>query len=100
MGKYVDSFNKKIEVVNSGYKKDMLQTFLTSIEWRNVEMAEEYAKHLQEGKIFYNFPYFRQLGEFYRVFVNSYGAARKYNSHAEIIFSDYMVMNVFIFRNN
>lgn len=96
MGKFTNNLNNRIEATSSKYHRELFQTFLTAPEWRNVEMSEEFANFLKEGNSFYHFPYFKEIKEFWRVFNNSYQAARKYNSRLEIITSDYIFMNIFI----
>ncbi len=96
MGKFTNNLNNRIEATSSKYHRELFQTFLTAPEWRNVEMSEEFANFLKEGKPFHHFPYFKEIIEFWRIFNNSYQAARKYSSRLEIITSDYMFMNIFI----
>lgn len=96
MGKFTNNLNNRIEATSSKYHRELFQTFLTAPEWKNVEMSEEFANFLKEGKSFHHFPYFKEIAEFWRVFNNSYQAARKYNGRLEIITSDYMFMNIFI----
>ena len=78
------------------YERKLMQTYLTAPEWRNVEMAQEYAAFLKEGKPFYQFPYFKQIQTFWQVFANSYKAARRQHSFSEVVTSEYMMMNLFI----
>lgn len=79
-----------------GYHRDLMQTYLTAPEWRNVEMAQEYAAFLKEGKPFYQFPYFKQIQTFWQVFADSYKAARQQHGFVEVVTSEYMMMNLFI----
>ncbi|KTD38907.1 hypothetical protein Lnau_0401 [Legionella nautarum] len=95
MGKYVNILDEKIKT-KSSYSRYQYQSYMTGPEWRNVEMAEELATFLREGNSIFQFPYFRQVADLWRVFYNSYSAARKYNSAWEIWTSEYMVMDVFI----
>jgi len=97
MGKYTDSFNNKIRASDTrGYERPMFQTFLTAPEWRNVDMSGELADFLALGNPFYRFPYFKQTAVFWRVFADSYRAAGQYNRHVDLIFSEHMIMNLFI----
>lgn len=70
MGKYTDAFNRRLILTYGHYQKDKFKTYLTTLEWRNVEMAEEYAEHLKESKPFFTYPYFRQVFGFWRIFFN------------------------------
>ncbi|CEK10797.1 hypothetical protein [Legionella hackeliae] len=97
MGVFVNKLNKEIlEADKAGYYREQYQSYMTGPEWRNVEMAEEYGEFLQEGKSIFQFPYFRQVYDLWRVIFNSYSAARKYNSSSQILFSEYMLMDLFI----
>ncbi|KTC78206.1 hypothetical protein [Legionella brunensis] len=97
MGKFVEDLDRKIQLVDkAGYKREQYQSFMTGPEWRNVEMAEEYAEFLREGKSMFRFPYFRQVFDLWKVIYRSYSAARTYNSPFQILFSEYMMMDLFI----
>lgn len=97
VGKFLESFDKKLKAVDkSNYYREQYQTFMTGPEWRDVEMADEIAKFLKDGKSLFQFPYFSQIYDLWRVIYNSYSAARKYNSALQIIKSDYMAMDLFI----
>lgn len=95
MGSYVKRLDEKLKT-KSSYSRYQYQSFMTGPEWRNVEMAEELAAFLREDNSIFQFPYFRQVADLWRVFYNSYSVARKYNSAWEIWTSEYMVMDVFI----
>ncbi len=99
MGKFLDRFSKKISATDKQYKRNLYQTYLTAPEWRNVEMSEEYAAFLKKDNPFYRYPFFKQLYVFWNVFFQSYAAARKEHGHLELIFSEYMLMNLFIGLN-
>lgn len=71
-------------------------TYLTSCEWRIVDMSTEYAKHCLEGKPFYDFPYFRQVATLWAIFGESFKAAQKHDKATDIIFSANMAMNLFV----
>ncbi|ASQ45836.1 hypothetical protein [Legionella clemsonensis] len=97
MGQFVKARNQEfIETDKAAYYREQYQSYMTGPEWRNVEMAEEYGKFLQEGQSLFHFPYFRQVYDLWRVIFNSYAAARRYNSRSEIFFSEYMLMDLFI----
>ncbi len=71
-------------------------TYLTSCEWRVVDMSTEYAEHCLAGKPFYSFPYFRQVGTLWAIFSESFKAAKQHSDTSDIIFSANMAMNVFV----
>jgi hypothetical protein len=96
MGKYTNSINGDLIKQHPDYKRLMMQTYLTTPEWRNVEMAEELGEFVQKGNAFYRYPYFKQLTTFWRVFAESYRVAKLHHTHRELLTSEYMVMNLFI----
>lgn len=100
MGNYTQKFNDNLKSLDLNYKtyaRWELQSYMTGPEWRNVEMAEEFADYLREGNSLFTFPYFSQIADLWRVMGKSYRAARKYNSHFEIWFkTDYMLMDLFV----
>ncbi|KTC65658.1 Uncharacterised protein (plasmid) [Legionella adelaidensis] len=96
MGRFTSELSSRISQKDSKYKRPLFQTYLTALEWRNVEMAEEFGDFLGENKPFYMFPFFKQLLTFWKIFIKSYAQARKEHTHKEIIFSEYMLMSLFI----
>lgn len=82
MGKYLDDLNRKLIITHpSDYYRQQYQSFMTGPEWRNVEMAEEFSQFLTENHSYFSFPFFRQIFGLWRVFWQSYKAARQYDSH-------------------
>lgn len=96
MGKYTNSLNNDLIKQHPDYKRLMLQTYLTAPEWRNVEMAEELGEFIQKGNAFYQYPYFKQVATFWRIFAESYRVAKQHHTHRELLTSEYMVMDLFI----
>jgi len=97
MGNYVRKLNERLNIIDkSRYNREQYQSYMTSPEWFNVEISENFANFLREGKSMFRFPYFSQLSELWRVLYKSYSAARKYNSAYQILTSDYMVMDLFV----
>lgn len=97
MGKFIDNFNQ--DILNKDakeYKRELYQTYLTGPEWRNVEMVAEYAQFLKEGNSMFQFPYFRQIAELWKVMYRSYNSARAHQSISDIVFSEYMLMDLFV----
>ncbi|KTC86134.1 MULTISPECIES: hypothetical protein [Legionella] len=97
MGRYVKRLDEKLKTIaKASYPRYQYQSFMTGPEWRNVEMAEELAAFLRENNSIFQFPYFRQVADLWRVFYNSYSVAREYDSAWNILTSEYMVMDIFI----
>jgi len=97
VGKYIEQLDEQIQAIDKkNYYRGQYQSYMTGPEWRNVEMAQEYAAFLREGKSMFQFPYFRQVAGLWRVFYHSYKAARKYDSPWSILFSEYMLMDLFV----
>ena len=96
MSKFLDSLSRGLAITDKTYRREQYQSFMTGPEWRNVEMAEEYARFIKEGRSIFHFPYFRQIGSLWKVIGNSYSLARKYDSAWQIISSEYMLMDLFI----
>lgn len=96
MGKYTNSLNNDLIKQHPDYKRLMMQTYLTAPEWRNVEMAEELGEFIQKGNAFYQYPYFKQVATFWRIFAESYRVAKLHHTHKELLTSEYMLMNLFI----
>lgn len=69
---------------------------MTSPEWRNVEMAEEYYQFLESGNSLFQFPYFKQLWDLWGTTFKAFNAARKYNGFFEVLTSEYMAMGLFV----
>lgn len=96
MGKFTKHLSEKIHSLDKDYKRELYQTYLTGPEWRNVEMSEELGEFLGRNQSFYRFPFFKQIGVFWKVFFNSYAKAREHHTHTQLIFSEYMLMGLFI----
>ncbi len=97
MGRYLDRFNRRIELTDSAhYHREQYQSFMTASEWRNVEMAREYAQFIAEGNSLLRYPYFRQIADLWKITWNSYFVARRYNGTGQILSSEYSVMSIFV----
>ncbi len=97
MGKYLDDLDNKLKLTHQDdYSRYQYQSFMTGPEWRNVEMAEEFAQFLNDGNSYFFFPFFRQTAGLWRVFWHSFRAARQYNSFMEVATSEYMLMDLFV----
>lgn len=97
MGKFTNHFNRRLEITDrSRYHREQYQSYMTGPEWRNVEMAEELGAFLREGRSLFQFPYFRQIAELWKVIYRSFASARKHDSFSSIFFSEYMMMDIFV----
>jgi len=76
-------------------ERKLLNSFMTVPEWYNVEIAQEYGRFIEHTP-FYNFPYIKSIGLYWKLFKDSYTAARKHASFREIFFSSYMLMDLFV----
>lgn len=97
-GTTTKSVNEILQTTTQGYSREQYRSYMTAPEWRNVDMADEMAIFLQNGKPFYRYPYFSQILIFWRVFGRSIKAAHDNTdvSWFGLIFSEYTVMNLFI----
>jgi SAM-dependent methyltransferase len=78
-----------------GYKKDITNTFLTSPEWVNVDIAQEYSEFINHTP-FYEFPYWKSIASYWAVFKGSFDAASRRKGFANTALSMDTAMNVFI----
>lgn len=72
-----------------------MNTYLTGPEWQNVRSAQAYSAFIEHTP-FYSFPYFQEIGTFWRVYAQSWNAARCHYSFWEVATSEYNMMNTFI----
>ncbi len=94
--RFVNKLNQKLSSEYTGYKQKLYQSYMTTPEWRNVEMAEEFSAFLKAENGFYQYPYFKQIRDFWFIFAQSYSTAKRHHSHFQLITSEYMMMNLFI----
>jgi len=80
---------------NSQYKRDIIQTYLTSPEWHNVDVAQEYGSFINHTP-FYEFPYMKSVLSYWKVFLSSWNIARKKKGIVAATLSQYTIMNLFI----
>lgn len=83
-------FAERKEVYRNG-----VNTYLTGPEWQNVRSAQRYSAFIEHTP-FYSFPYFSEIGTFWRVYANSWQAARAHYSFWEVATTEYTLMNTFI----
>lgn len=97
MGKYTDRLNDRIKLTHyREYYREPTATYLTAIEWRNVELSEEFAEYLKDDKSLLHFPYFRQIKTLWGILFQSLRANAKKQSIWQILTSEDFFMDVFI----
>jgi len=97
MGKYADLLNKRSIISDKpNYYRPAFQSYMTSPEWRNVEISEDLGEFMQEGNSFFRYPYIQQIIQIWRVLFLAIHSARKHSSLYAILTSDYMTMDLFV----
>lgn len=79
-----------------GYTRAQHQTFATGAEWRNVRSSEDYAQFLERGGYFFNFPFFKEILNFWKGTLANTRTALRYESFPKVFFNEYMMMDLFI----
>lgn len=97
MRTFLEKLNKALSITRkSDYPRPAYNSFMSGPEWRNVEIAEEFAQFLKEGKSIFKYPYFSQIYDMWKCFYHSYRIARKYDADKDILTSEYMAMDAFV----
>lgn len=81
--------------LDAKYVRAQTKTYLTGPEWQNVRAAQQYAQFVEHQPA-YRYPYFAEVGNFWKVFGKSWGAAQRDHSFSEVAFSEYNLMNLFV----
>lgn len=81
--------------LNSDYNRPQIQTYLTAPEWQNVRAAQRYAAFVENAPA-YRFPYFCEIGGFWKTYGNSWQAAQQQNRFIDVALSEYNLMNLFV----
>lgn len=82
-------------ILDLDHTRPQIQTYLTAPEWQNVRAAQRYAAFV-ENEPAYRYPYFSEIGGFWRVYGRSWRAAQKQSSFSEVALSEYNLMNLFV----
>lgn len=82
-------------ILKPDYNRPQIQTYLTAPEWQNVRAAQRYAAFV-ENEPAYRYPYFSEIGGFWKVYGQSWQAAQKQNSFSDVALSEYNLMNLFV----
>jgi len=77
------------------YKREDIASHLSSPEWFNVDVAQEYGAFINHTP-FYQFPYAASLKSYWQVFGNSWRAAAKQKGNLAVIGSSSTLMNLFV----
>ncbi|PJD95782.1 MAG: hypothetical protein CK425_07710 [Parachlamydia sp.] len=77
------------------YNRTQMQTYLTAPEWQNVRAAQRYAMFVEKEPA-YRYPYFSEIGGFWKVYGQAWQAAQKRNGLSAIALSEYNLMNLFV----
>jgi len=97
MGKYTEELSRRLKLTDKRqFYRESFQTYMTGPEWRNVEMAEEFAAFLRENRSLFHFPYFKQIAGLWRVIFKSLRAASQHDRQRDILLSEYTLMDLFI----
>jgi len=89
------SFSQRIQKKNPHYKRALMQTYLTSPEWINVDISKEYAQFIDHTP-FYEFPYMKSVKTYWDVFGHSLKIAARKQGYLKALFNSYTLMNLFI----
>ena len=79
----------------SNYYRDKLQTYLTTIEWFDVDASQDYSNFINHTP-FYEYPWLSTGYTYLKLLKNSYQVAAKKDGHLSALTSGYMPMNLFI----
>jgi hypothetical protein len=97
MGRTLKEFSKKVALTDGAhYSREAYQSYMTSPEWLSVDISEDFANFLGAGHSMFHFPYFYKIYQLWRVFFLALGASIRESGFFNTIFSDYMVMDLFV----
>lgn len=82
-------------ILDSKYSRPQIQTYLTAPEWQNVRAAQRYAAFV-ENEPAYRYPYFSEIGGFWKTYGNSWHVAQQQNGFIDVALSEYNLMNLFV----
>lgn len=77
------------------YQRPQIHTYLTAPEWQNVRAAQRYAEFLEKQPA-YRYPYFNEIGSFWKVYGRAFQASQKKNGFSSVALSEYNLMNLFV----
>lgn len=77
------------------YTRDVHQSFLTRVEWLNVDSSKNLGN--ERYKNFWEYPYFKEIGRFFTTYLNSANEARKISGVKKVLKSQEFFISTFIF---
>lgn len=89
--KYLETYMR----TSRHYTRAQQQTYLTTLEWHLVATADEYAEFTMDNAL-HRFPFFEHVHVLWQVFVDSCRDGIRASSLKEVLFSEYMLMNLFM----
>ena len=94
---YVDACEAVVEswILDQDKNRPQQQTYLTAPEWQNVRASQRYAAFVEKEPA-YRYPYFSEIGAFWKVYGQSWKAAQKENGFKDVALSEYNMMNLFV----
>lgn len=87
-----ESLTEAVMVENS---RALQKTYLTAPEWQNVRSAQRYSEFLKNNSA-NEFPFFSEIGAFWKVYGNSWNSAQKECGFTDVAFSEHNLMNLFV----
>jgi FAD/FMN-containing dehydrogenase/SAM-dependent methyltransferase len=82
-------------ILDSEYSRPQIQTYLTAPEWQNVRAAQRYAAFVEKEPA-YRYPYFSEIGGFWKTYGKSWHAAQQQKGFIDVAVSEYNLMNLFV----
>lgn len=91
----MQSILRAIKDKHTDYYRDLTQSYLSTPEWVNVDVAQEYGTFIEHTP-FYQFPYMRSVQSYWSSFIGSWQAAARKSSNFHVLTSSYTLMNLFV----
>ena len=89
------NLSQNLKKSDAQYERPLVKTYLSSTEWYNVDVAQEYGQFINHTP-FYEFPYFKSIATYWDIFGKSWQAAASKKGHLNVLTSDHTLMNLFI----
>lgn len=80
---------------DSDYQRPLIQSYLSTPEWHNVDIAQEYGSYINHTP-FYEFPYLASVKSFWTTFAKSWKTAAAKKGHLKVLTNEYTLMNLFV----
>lgn len=95
LAEHLDQLSRDTQNSDAAYKRDLTQSYLTTPEWINVDVSEEYAQFINHTP-FYKFPYMQSVKTYWQCFGDSWRASAKRNGHWKTLTSPCTLTNMFV----